>query len=177
MDLSIRRLDAAQRDAFCAVLRSGSDESGPCMCTAYHQQGYDAPGAGQACRDGMFDRGVSDGYLLYRDGRAVGWCQCAPWTSFAILGPKVPQHPDAWVMTCLVLARDAQGQGLAHRLVALVLDDLRRRGVPYVLACGHRLGPTYSSPLAELPESVCVKAGMTLVKDHPECPMYGMRLD
>jgi GNAT superfamily N-acetyltransferase len=76
----------------------------------------------------------------------------------------------------MVLAPEARGKGLAHTLFREVLDDLRRRGVAYVVAFGHRLGPTYSSPLAELPESVCRKAGMSIERDDPECPRYGMAL-
>jgi GNAT superfamily N-acetyltransferase len=174
MTLRLRPLEASLRADFLAVLDRGSAESGPCRCTAYHIRGYEKEGP--ACRDRMFAEGRSDGYLLYEDGRPVGWCQCGPWESFAMLASKPAPQQGAWAITCMVLAPEAKGRGLAHALLREVLADLRRRGVPYVTAMGHRLGPTYSSPLPELPESVCVKAGMVLEKDDPECPRYGLKL-
>jgi GNAT superfamily N-acetyltransferase len=75
----------------------------------------------------------------------------------------------------MVIAPKFRGRGLAHRMLQAVLQELRGRGARYVRVFGHRLGPTYSSPLPELPESVCVKAGMTLEKDDPECPRYCAR--
>jgi hypothetical protein len=168
-------LDASLRADFISVLSRGSDESAACLCTAHHGCDYAKPGAGPACREKLLAEGRSDGYLLYLDERPVGWCQCGPWTSFAVL--KVPpKEPGAWVITCMVIAPEAKGKGHGHSIFRAVIDAIRKKDAPYVYAFGHRLGPAYSSPLAELPESVCLKAGMTLVKDDPECPLYGMRL-
>jgi GNAT superfamily N-acetyltransferase len=175
MPVRIEPLDASRRADFLAVMSRGSEESGTCLCTAYHGCDYAKAGAGPACRDKLFSEGRSDGYLLYVDDRPAGWCQCGPWSSFAVL-KNPPKQPDAWAITCMVIAPEMKGKGLGHAIFRAVLDAIRLRGAPYVYAFGHRLGQTYSSPLAELPESVCVKAGMNLVKDDPECPIYGMRL-
>ncbi len=174
--IRLEPLDASRRDDFLAVMRAGSDESPACLCTAYHQRGYDQPGAGAACRDRFFAENRFDGFLLYVDGRAMGWCQAGPWGSFAVLAPRPPAAPGAWAVTCMVLARDAKRRGLSHVFFGRVLDAIRQRGATYAVAFGHRLGPTYSSPLAELPESVCIRAGMTMIENDPECPVYGRRL-
>ncbi len=174
MDHSIAPLDSSRRDDFFAVLERSGDEPRTCLCTAFYGVDLAQSGRARACRDSRI-AGQSDGYLLYVDRRPVGWVQCGPLAMFDAVA-QTPAEPGAWAITCLVLAPEARGQGLAHVLFTDVLAALRARGVPYVIAFGHRLGPTYSSPLAELPESVCVKAGMVLVRDHPECPRYGLRL-
>ncbi len=174
--IRLEPFDASRRDDFLSVMGAGSGESARCFCTAFHVEDWDAPGKGLACRERLIGNNVSDGFLLYVDGRAAGWCQCGPWDSFGTLSGRPPAVRGAWAITCVVLARDVRGRGLAHALFGGVLDELRRRGVSHVYAFAHRLGPTYSSPLAELPEAVCRKAGMTLEHDDPECPVYGLRL-
>lgn len=176
MDHYIEPLDASRRDDFFAVLERSGDEPRTCLCTAFYGVDASQIGRARACRDALIAAERSDGYLLYVGGRPVGWVQCGPLATFDAVA-QTPAEPGAWAITCLVLAPEARGQGLAHVLLADVLAVLRARGVPYVIAFGHRLGPTYTSPLAELPESVCVKAGMELLRDHPECPRYGLRLD
>lgn len=176
MLVDLHPLDASRRGDFLSIMDRGSPESPKCLCTAFHIPDWEQSDAGRTCRERLFREGRSDGYLLYVDGRAAGWCQCGPWPSFGTLSKEPPEVPDAWAITCMVLAREAQGKGLAHVLLGAVLAELRRRGAPHVHAFAHRLGPTYSSPLAELPESVCLKAGMSLERDHPECPIYGLDL-
>lgn len=169
--IEIRPLDVSRRQDFLDVMAKGSEEAAGCFCTAYHGQAC----AGKAGRDRLLDEGRSDGFLLYVDGHPAGWCQAGPWESFGLLASK-PRDPGTWAVTCLVLARDFQGKGLAHALFQGVFTELRRRGARSAVAFGHRLGPAYSSPLAELPESLCLKAGMTLERDDAECPIYRIDL-
>ncbi|MCI0343253.1 MAG: GNAT family N-acetyltransferase [Planctomycetales bacterium] len=173
---ALRRLDASRREDFLALMRRGSEESAACLCTAYLGAGPEPAGAGSACRESRFREGLSDGYLLYDGAQAVAWCQVGPWASFPLLAKRPPPAPDAWALTCLVVAPEARRRGHAHALLREVLAEIARCGAPYAVAFGHRLGPTYSSPLPELPESVCRGAGMTLLRDDPECPLYGIRL-
>lgn len=170
MELTLRRLGAALSADFLAIMRQSSEESAQCLCTAYHGA---APADAPACRERLLAH-APDGYLLYLDARPVAWCQCAPWDSFAVFSRQ--PRPGSWIITCVVIPPDARGQGLCHALLRLVLEDLKSRGVRHVLACAHRLGPNYSSPLPELPESACVKAGMTLEHDDAECPRYEIKL-
>jgi len=172
--LTLVHLTRALRGDFDSLIASGSADAASCCCTAYHGAKTDPEGTGPACRARLLDQGTSDGFLLYRGETAVAWCQCAPWDSFALLAPRPPPLAGAWALTCIVIPEQHRGQGLAHALVAEVIRDLRRRGARAVVAFGHRLGPTYSSPLPELPESVCVRAGLRLVRDDPECPLYGV---
>lgn len=172
VQLRIVPLTPSLRADFGKLLREGSAESARCLCTAYHGGGEEGAG----CRARLFASGVSDGYLLYRDGAPAGWCQCAAWESLPLLAKRPPPADGAFAIPCMVILPKERGKGLAHALLREVLADLRRRGVAYAVAFGHRLGPTYGSPLPELPESVCVKAGMALLRDDPECPLYGVAL-
>ncbi|MCC6574780.1 MAG: GNAT family N-acetyltransferase [Planctomycetes bacterium] len=170
MELTLRRLSADARADFMALMQRGSEESAACLCTAYHGA---APEDAPACRNALM-QGQPDGYLLYRDGAAAAWCQCGPWDSFKVFSQR--KRPGSWVITCMVVAPHARGQGLVHAMLAKVFDDLKARGIKHVLACAHRLGPAYSSPLAELPEAACIKAGMTIERDDAECPRYEIKL-
>jgi O-acetylserine/cysteine efflux transporter len=172
IDVTVQPLDRSRREDFLAVMGAGSEESRACLCTAYHGVSPETPGAPAACRERLLSEGPSDGWLLYVGGRPAGWVQCAPWESFAVFKAKPAPEAGAWVVTCLVVVPELRKRGFAHELFRRALDEAFRRGAAAVVACGHRLGPGYSSPLPELPESVCVAAGLTLLRDDRECPMY-----
>ncbi|KAF0239690.1 MAG: hypothetical protein FD180_5198 [Planctomycetota bacterium] len=175
IDLTLHPLDSSRREDFLAVMNKGSEESSRCLCTAYHGASLESPGAPAACREALLKGGPVDGWLFYVGGVPSGWCQCAPWESFAVFSKRPPPEPGAWAITCLVIVPELRGRGFAHELFRRVLDEVHRKGAPAVVASAHRLGPGYSSPLPELPESVCISAGMTLLKDDPECPLYILR--
>ncbi|MGE0431079.1 MAG: GNAT family N-acetyltransferase [Planctomycetota bacterium] len=173
-------LDPAHRADFDALMRASGDEPSACRCTAYHGCDVSLAGAGAECRARMFDDRVVDGALLYVDDVVAGWCQSGPRRSFAVFGKSGPEAPalatDVWTITCMVIAPAFRGRGLCHELFASVLDAIRARpDATSVLVTGHRLGPHYSSPLPELPESVCIRAGMTMIRDDAECPLYELR--
>ena len=176
MDVTIKQLAPALRRDFYEVMHRGTAESAECLCTAYQVSDWSDESARAAFRNGIFESGRSDGYLMYVGGIPAGWCQCAPLESFAGLAGKQVE-PGTWAITCMVLLPEWRGKGMAHHMFQLVLENLRRRGANRVRAYGHRLGPDYSSPLDELPERVCTRAGMTLERDHPECPVYSLRLE
>lgn len=172
MALDLRPLSPGTREAFLSVLARGSEDAARCLCTAYHGADLAEPGPPRACRDRLLREGVSDGVLLCEDEAPLAWCQFGPLDSFAAIARRPPVTDGTWAVTCMVVVPEARGRGLAHALLEAVLAEVRTRGARRVLAFAHRLGPGYSSPLPELPESVCIAAGMTLHKDHAECPVY-----
>jgi GNAT superfamily N-acetyltransferase len=141
-----------------------------------HVESWKDPSLARPCRDGILD----DGFLLYRDGSPVGWCQAAPRDRLPLVWRGRGLAPDAtvWAISCMVLAPEAKGQGIAHRFLKLVLDELRRRDVRRVQAFACRYGPGEdTSTFVEFPESLCRKAGMALEQDHPMRPVYGLALN
>ncbi len=121
----------------------------------------------------------TDGFLLYREGAAVGWCQAARRDELPLLvrGRGRPD-PEVWAISCLVLVPEARGQGLSHTFIWLVLSELRGRGVARVeaFACRYGVGED-TSTFVEFPESLCRGAGMTLLEEHPMRPIYGLVLN
>ena len=74
--------------------------------------------------------GGSDGYLLYRDGEPVGWCQCLsperlPWLTGQL---GIDDPAEARIITCLFLTKASRKQGLSRVLVGAVLDAERELG-------------------------------------------------
>jgi|GEM_PF-6521292 len=172
MRTEVRRLAESNEADFAQVMRLGSEDSERCLCTAHYVKDWQTPGVAEACRKRSFEEGKSDGYLLYRDGKPIGWCQAAPAKEFLRFGWNL--DPEAWAVTCLVIVPEAKGKGLSHVLMRGVLDDLRSRGVKGVEGWAHRYSEKQDG-FFELPEEVCRKAGMTLVRDHPEYPTYSIR--
>ncbi|HEX5136595.1 MAG TPA: GNAT family N-acetyltransferase [Planctomycetota bacterium] len=175
MSLSLRPLDAAHVADFHAVLGRANAEARACLCTAAYVETWKDPTLAAPCRARMLREGTSDGFLLYEDGRAVGWCQAAPRDTLVNLvrGRGLAPDPSVWAISCLVLAPEAKGRGLSRDLLKLVLAELARRGVVRVQVIACRYGPDEdTSGFVELPESLCRKAGMALAHDHPMRPIY-----
>jgi GNAT superfamily N-acetyltransferase len=179
MTLSIRPLDRERAADFRDLLGRANPEAARCLCTAAYVEAWKDPSLAAPCRERMFLDGVSDGFLLYEGGRAIGWCQAAPRDTLAMLvrGRKLPPDPAMWAISCLVLAPEARGKGWSRELLRLVLDELRRRGVTRVQVFACRYGSDEdTSAFVELPESLCTGAGMGLEHDHPMRPIYGLGL-
>jgi len=177
--LALEPLDASRAADFYAVLGRANPESRRCLCSGPYVEYWNDPSLARPCRERMFREGRSDGFLLYRDGEAVGWCQAAPRETMPLLlrGRDLPPERDVWAIQCMVLAPEATGQGLSHELFRRVLEELSRRGVRRVQVFAYRYGPDEdTSTFVELPESLCRRAGMTLEHDHPMRPVYGLTL-
>ena len=179
MELRLRALDASTAADFHAVMEASGEETRKCRCTAYHVKYWEDPALARPCRDRLVAEGRSDGFLLYGDGAPLGWCQAAPREAFALMdrhaGPG--GDPGGWAITCMVLVPGERGKGLAHALLRLVLEEVRRRGARRVQAVAARYGPGEdTSGGVEIPESLCRKAGMALERDHPMRPVYALDL-
>jgi GNAT superfamily N-acetyltransferase len=179
MTLAIRTLDATRAADFRSVMERANPEAAKCLCTAAYVETWKDPSLAAPCRERMLREGKADGFLLYEDGKAAGWCQAAPRDGLTMLvrGRNLPPDPAMWAISCLVLVPEARGRGLSRKLMALVLDELLRRGVARVQVFACRYGPDEdTSTFVELPESLCTKAGMSLEHDHPMRPIYGLTL-
>ena len=84
--LEVRRLTAERRSDFDRV-HCKANGAEWCRCVAWWVSTWDGWGErtaeqNDALRDELFARGEHDGYLAYRDGVPVGWCQvCLLYTS------------------------------------------------------------------------------------------------
>jgi GNAT superfamily N-acetyltransferase len=71
-----------------------------------------------------------EGYIAYRDGKPIGWCNAAPRTMMDSFADE--PDPDAsriGEITCFVVARDHRRSGVATALLNAACDGLKARGL------------------------------------------------
>ena len=70
------------------------------------------------------------GWLAYRDGRVVGWCNAAPRATMQAFS-DTPDVDDAAIgqIGCFVVARAHRRSGVASALLSAALDGFRGRGL------------------------------------------------
>lgn len=72
------------------------------------------------------------GLLLYRDGRADGWCSVAPRSEFGRLNRSPILKPvdelPVWSVACFYVRRGHRGSGLAAALLDGAIEHARRAG-------------------------------------------------
>lgn len=110
-----------------------------CRCVAWWTRTWDGWGdrtqaQNLQLREELFARGELDGFLAYASGRPMGWCQVGPQDRLSKLGATfgLDPDPDAFAITCFAVPPNRRHQGVAHALVAGVLDDLHSRSIARV---------------------------------------------
>lgn len=171
MDVRIEVLTVERAADFHHVMELTSHDSHACMCTAHYTSERDT--TGRAYRARMFERHAGDGYLFYEGNAPVGWCQCAPVSN----GLRVPGGPggeaDGWAITCILLVPEARGRGLCDEVLRWVRADMPLRGCRRVCGVGHRApADGEGAEFAELPAAACERAGLRLIREDPERPLY-----
>jgi GNAT superfamily N-acetyltransferase len=74
--------------------------------------------------------GTMQGYLAYRDGDVVGWCNAAPRTLLgAFAGEPDPDAAQLGQITCFVVARPHRRTGVARALLDVACEGLRAQGM------------------------------------------------
>jgi GNAT superfamily N-acetyltransferase len=134
MEITIKRLDSSLENDFWS-LHNESNGCGECFCAAWHTDDWvswdkRSPADNRELREGLFKRQVHDGYLLYKSGQVVGWCQCDLRDTFVKLCRQYerPGEAKVWSINCLLLLEEYRGQHLALEFVRLILADLQTRG-------------------------------------------------
>ena len=71
------------------------------------------------------------GYLAYREGIPIGWCNAAPRTMLdAFLDEPDPDAERIGQITCFIVAKQHRGTGVATALLQAALNGLRALGCP-----------------------------------------------
>lgn len=106
-------------------------------------------------REELLERGEYDGYLAYRDGRCVAWCQVGPRDRLSKLAEEHDLTPDptAFAISCFYVLESERERGVARALLRGVLADLDKRSVQRVEAFprsagDHSQGELWTGPLA-----------------------------
>jgi GNAT superfamily N-acetyltransferase len=140
--LDIHRLTAARRDDFLRFFDHDAFPDNPrwqrCYCHWLHhdQATWPATTAEQnrAASSRMIDSGEMTGYLAYRDGQVIGWCNAAPWNAFVALADLAePGAADIGAIVCFVTTPGARRQGVARALLDAACDGLRDAGLKFAM--------------------------------------------
>jgi ribosomal protein S18 acetylase RimI-like enzyme len=165
------------------ALHSAEHGCGWCFCSAWwvpEWEGWAERTAEQnrAVREELLEKGEYDGYLLYRGGQPIGWCQVGPRDRLTKLCEQFGLNPDpeAWAITCFLIHPAYRRRGFARSLLRAVLDDLPARGARRVEAYPRR-GPDLDPlDLWDGTESLFLEAGFEVIQEDPVRPVLGLEL-
>lgn len=143
--LEIHRLTPARRDDFLHFFDHDAFADNPrwqrCYCHWLHADhravDWQRSTAQQnrAASSRMIERGEMSGYLAYREGRVVGWCNAAPFDAYAALADQAEAGAaEAGAIVCFVVAPGARHQGVARALLDEACDGLRQAGLKVAMA-------------------------------------------
>jgi ribosomal protein S18 acetylase RimI-like enzyme len=128
---------------FESLFRKYHGVSAGCWCMFYHRNGPTGPLESAARQEAnrldhraLLLKGHAHGILVYRGGRAVGWCQ------FGRRGdlPRIEHgrkykviarglgEPARWRITCFFVDRPYRRSGVARTALHAALEAIRRRG-------------------------------------------------
>jgi len=161
------------------AVHSQPNGAGWCFCAAWWLPDWNAWGERSAeqnrvVREDVAADGRSDGYILYQDGQPAGWCQAGARDAFPKLLRAYDLAPDAQTaaVSCFFIPPALRRQGMAARLLGLVLAELRARGFARVQAFPH-CGPELADDdVWTGPEALFSAAGFTLLKADARRPVY-----
>ncbi len=134
MKIAIERLSIENKQDFYRV-HTDQVCGGWCFCAAWWMPTWEgfgdrASSENRMLREDLFDKHIYDGYIVYFDDEPQGWCQVGKRDQFPLLLHKFTLEPDAevWAVTCMAIPERFQGKGLAHKILALIIEDLTSRG-------------------------------------------------
>jgi ribosomal protein S18 acetylase RimI-like enzyme len=74
------------------------------------------------------------GYLAYRDGKPIGWCNAAPRHMLAAFDEPDPQAHRIGQITCFIVAQAHRGSGVAKALLQTACEGFRAQALDIVEA-------------------------------------------
>lgn len=135
MELQLKRLEVETLDDFLgyfdhrAFLRDG-DWAG-CYCQAYlnppgtNEENVFGPGKARQAACDRVNTGRMDGYLTYANDKVVGWCAAGNSKLYELL----PGADETLArIICFNVDPDLRNQGIASKMLDLVIADLDARG-------------------------------------------------
>jgi GNAT superfamily N-acetyltransferase len=182
MQIAIKRLSSETRQDFYQV-HSDQACGGWCFCSAWWLPTWEGFGdrtsaENRAIRDELFEKHIYDGYLVYFDDEPQGWCQVGKRDQYPKLLERHSFEPDAevWAVTCMAIPERFRGIGLTHKILELIIQDLRLSGVKRLQAY-----PKADPNLPKMdnwtgPLSLYLKAGFEVVKADKKHPVMELSL-
>ena len=170
MEIAIKRLSAEnQRDFYRVHNNQGC--GGWCFCSAWWLPTWEGFGdrtsdENRAVREELFEKQIYDGYIVYFDGEPQGWWQVGKRDQFSKVLNKFELEPDPeiWAVTCMAIPARFQGMGLTHKILALIIEDLRSIGVKRLQAYPKAAQDLPKMEIWTGPLSLYMKAGFKVIK-------------
>jgi len=142
-DIEVRALSPALRDDFLSFFDGDAFTDNPRWASCYCQFMYVdhtriewqtrtlEQNRAAACESIQSRR--MQGYLAYRDGRPVGWCNAAPRSMMdAFADEPDPDAARIGQIGCFVVAKDHRRSGVATALLRAACDGFRKQGLKIV---------------------------------------------
>lgn len=182
MKVAIKRLSSEIEQDFYRV-HSDQVCGGWCFCAAWWASTWEGFGErtsaeNRVVREGLFEKHIYDGYIVYIDEEPQGWCQVGKRDQFHLLLNKFALEPDAevWAVTCMAIPERFQSLGLTHKILALIIEDLSSRGVKRLQAY-----PKADPNLPKIenwtgPLSIYLKAGFKVVTADEQHPVLELNI-
>jgi GNAT superfamily N-acetyltransferase len=182
MEVVIKRLSAELETDFYRVHSEGCC-GGWCFCAAWYVPTWEGFGErtaeeNRSLRSELFSKGAYDGYLVYIEGVPAGWVQAGPRDRLPkLLGQfSLSPDPQVWAITCMALAPQHQGMGLAHEILRLILQDLRDQKVKCVQAFPKASEGLSKEEIWTGPLATYLRAGFVVVKQDERRPVLELML-
>jgi len=182
MEVTIKRLTAELETDFYRVHSEGCC-GGWCFCAAWYVPTWEGFGErtaeeNRSLRSELFSKGAYDGYLVYIEGVPAGWVQAGPRDRLPKLLGQFSLFPDpqVWAITCMALAPRCQGMGLAHKILFLILQDLREQKVKCVQAFPKASEGLSKEEIWTGPLATYLRAGFVVVKQDERRPVLELML-
>lgn len=165
----VERLRPELEDAFLA-LHDDANGAGWCRCVAWWIPTWDGWGErtadeNLALRRSLWDAGEHDGFLAFAGDVPVGWVQAGRRDRLEKLVRQLELEPDpeAWALSCFLVAPAARRRGVAAALLDGALAALAADGVTRVEAYPRSDGETGDGEAWTGPDRLFVGAGFELV--------------
>ena len=161
--VTVRRLEPALLADFLAFFDGDAFADNPkwrfCYCQFLHvdhaqvrwSERSEALNRHAACA--RIPAGRMQGWLAYREGRVVGWCNAAPRPLYEALADEPePEADRIGTIACFVVAKAQRRSGVARALLNAACDGFRAQGLavaeamPYEVASGE--AENHHGPLA-----------------------------
>ncbi|MGI0129116.1 MAG: GNAT family N-acetyltransferase, partial [Thermoplasmata archaeon] len=136
-------LSARVGSDFKRLFRKYDGVQAGCWCMFYHRDGpihaKSETARGEQNRldhRNLVRAGRGQGFVVYRDGEPVGWCQYCrrdelprvePGRKYRALAPSLANRP-RWRITCFFVDRPARRQGVARTALHSALERIARTG-------------------------------------------------
>ena len=180
--LEIVPLNAGRRVDFYR-LHGDCNNAGWCACAAWWVPTWDGwadrtAAENHAVRDALFARDEHDGLLAYADGEPVGWCQLGPRDRLTKLTAqlRLEPDPDAWAVTCFLVAPAWRGAGVARALLAAAAERAWQGGATRLEAFPKHGEHLAADDLWNGPEALFRAAGFAVARDDAARPVLSLTL-